>query len=717
MALTMLPAAADATAADATAADAQAHTHQTQHAIASAATLRELLASDPPPMLPAQVAVGSGATGSRGAAPPGRIEIIDYAYRRREAAAADSREVSSPMLRVSSTSSSSSEGEGEAEAEGESAGGGEGVGEGTDAGTAGITASISSLQSRESRPDTLTESASYTDDHDAAHTDAANDSYLALGQSYVSNASSFLHDAVQMLAPNDYLRAANAFEPLDEEAEAEVASLMSMSQSGSRTRTRTRTRTCSQAHSGILPGNRHFHSDDDRVGAAAAAAAAAASGLSLRQALEADDHASLSEHSSLISRHPMTYSQSASHGHDALNRYYAAPSLRGDASLFSLARTHASVMGEPLAAGETSITLREAMLSVSPTPSSNLGLILIALSQICYSCMNLFVTLLDAREGAEAPGRGYSDGLTPPLGALEVVFVETLIIWVACLAVMKIARTEHILLGPPGAVRYALAVRGIAGWLSTLFLYISLQMLALSDATTICFLSPLATGILATIFLAEPFTVRERIAGASSLLGVAMIARPAFIFGPRSAGQPGAPPAAPGDTPPQPDDPFPHSPQADDGSKQLIGVLAALASVATVAVAWVAQRLIGRRASTYHSITYFSGASWALSLACMLILRQPFVVPSTPLSAFFLVGVGIFSLCAQVFQTLGLQREKAGRAAVMSYLQIFFATTFQVLLLGTPLEPLSVAGACLILANGAWVAAAGGKEDGGVAMH
>lgn len=143
----------------------------------------------------------------------------------------------------------------------------------------------------------------------------------------------------------------------------------------------------------------------------------------------------------------------------------------------------------------------------------------------------------------------------------------------------------------------------MAGWLSTLFLYISLQMLALSDATTICFLSPLATGILASIFLGEPFTVRERIAGISSLLGVALIARPAFLFGHPSAGQPGSPPAAPGDTPPEPDDPFPHSPRASDDSKQLLGVLAALASVATVAVAWVAQRLIGRRASTYHSIS------------------------------------------------------------------------------------------------------------------
>lgn len=53
---------------------------------------------------------------------------------------------------------------------------------------------------------------------------------------------------------------------------------------------------------------------------------------------------------------------------------------------------------------------------------------------------------------------------------------------------------------------------------------------------------------------------------------------------------------------------------------------------------------------------------------------------------------------------------------MMSYLQIIFATTFQVVLLGTPLEPLSVAGSLLVLANGAWVASAKSAVDG-VAAH
>lgn len=95
----------------------------------------------------------------------------------------------------------------------------------------------------------------------------------------------------------------------------------------------------------------------------------------------------------------------------------------------------------------------------------------------------------------------------------------------------------------------------------------------------------------------------------------------------------------------------------------------------------------------------------------MLALGQPFVIPESIQNAFLLTMVGIFSLGAQVAQTLGLQRESAARAATMSYLQIIFATFFQVVIIGSGLEFLSVIGSILILANGAWVAASKNPED------
>ncbi len=80
-----------------------------------------------------------------------------------------------------------------------------------------------------------------------------------------------------------------------------------------------------------------------------------------------------------------------------------------------------------------------------------------------------------------------------------------------------------------------------------------------------------------------------------------------------------------------------------------------------------------------------------------------------------LLAVGLFSLLAQVFQTLGLQRESAGRAATMSYLQIIFALAWQLLLFGSVPDWVSMVGSVVILGSGAWVALS--KEGGSATMH
>ena len=352
----------------------------------------------------------------------------------------------------------------------------------------------------------------------------------------------------------------------------------------------------------------------------------------------------------------------------------------------------------PTELGDVSgISLRQALVDPSTTPGSNLGLMLIAVSQVSYSTMNLFVKLLDDREGQQD---------TEPIGALEIVGVECLIIWIGCMLAMCMAKTEHILLGPPGA-RMLLLARGMFGFASTLALYISLHALSLSDATVITFLSPLATGFLAHVLLHEPFTLRERIAGVFSLAGVTLIARPSFLFG-NHAGQ-GAP--EDGDI----EVPLPSEPGSASEAARIIGILVALSGVVLMAGAWVALRRIGKRASTYHSIAYFALCSWVSSFVAMWVLDQPFVIPTSTLSLALLLGVGLFSLFAQVFQTLGLQRESAGRAATMSYLQIIFALTWQLLLFGSVPDWVSITGSLIILASGAWVALS--KEGGSAPMH
>ncbi len=183
-----------------------------------------------------------------------------------------------------------------------------------------------------------------------------------------------------------------------------------------------------------------------------------------------------------------------------------------------------------------------------------------------------------------------------------------------------------------------------------------------------------------------------------------LIARPSFLFGSNTG------PSIPEDG--DIELPVPSDPDSASEAARIIGILVALGGVVLMAGAWVCLRRIGKRASTYHSISYFALCSWVSSFVAMWVLGQPFVIPSSTMSLFLLMSVGLFSLLAQVFQTLGLQRESAGRAATMSYLQIIFALAWQLLLFGTVPDWVSIAGSLVILASGAWVAL---SKEGGAA--
>ena len=54
---------------------------------------------------------------------------------------------------------------------------------------------------------------------------------------------------------------------------------------------------------------------------------------------------------------------------------------------------------------------------------------------------------------------------------------------------------------------------------------------------------------------------------------------------------------------------------------------------------------------------------------------------------------------------MGLQREKAGRAVSVTYLQIVYASLYQLIFLHTPIQPLSGIGMVIILIAAGWVAA------------
>lgn len=132
----------------------------------------------------------------------------------------------------------------------------------------------------------------------------------------------------------------------------------------------------------------------------------------------------------------------------------------------------------------------------------------------------------------------------------------------------------------------------------------------------------------------------------------------------------------------------------------------ALLGVCGGAGAYITIRAIGRRASATHSVAYFSLYSTIVSGFLMWFTGTQFVLPTHPKWIALVVCVGIFGLAAQILLAMGLQREKAGRAVSVTYLQIVYASLYQLVFLHVPIQPLSGLGMLIILVSAACVAAA-----------
>jgi drug/metabolite transporter (DMT)-like permease len=202
-----------------------------------------------------------------------------------------------------------------------------------------------------------------------------------------------------------------------------------------------------------------------------------------------------------------------------------------------------------------------------------------------------------------------------------------------------------------------LVFRGLLGFGGLAGYYIALDRLPLADATVLQNSTPLLTGVLAWWLLDESIGWSTAIAIACGIAGVALIVRP--------------------------------SGDAIDPT----GAIAALGGVACSSVAYVTVRRLSRTVHPLVIVLYFPLLATPLALPWML---ASFVVPG-PVDLLLLVALGAATQVGQVFLTLGLSIESAGRATSINYLQVPFAMLWQLAVFGEFPAAWTVAGASLIL--------------------
>ncbi|RYP40974.1 hypothetical protein DL767_001290 [Monosporascus sp. MG133] len=319
----------------------------------------------------------------------------------------------------------------------------------------------------------------------------------------------------------------------------------------------------------------------------------------------------------------------------------------------------------------------------------NIGLFFVFLAQTFGSIMSTAAKLLTSG----GPNRFH---------ALHIIFVRMAVTAVLGFLYMWHQRVPDFPFGGRD-IRGLLLLRGLAGFVGLFGLYYSLTFLDFADSTVISFLIPILTAIVCYVWLREPYTIREALAGLIALAGVLLVARPPFLFPRVAAGSTKAASDGVGSfvvDHPHGLVPTPPASPAQRGFAVLCGVMGTFAA----AVAYTTIRVIGKRAHSLVSVNYF--ASVATVGSALIILVHPdlkFVLPQGAMQWTLLTIIGITGFMLQFLLTEGLKREKAGRATNMIYIQMVFALVVERVIWGTTPPPLSLIGAALIIGAAIWL--------------
>lgn len=210
-----------------------------------------------------------------------------------------------------------------------------------------------------------------------------------------------------------------------------------------------------------------------------------------------------------------------------------------------------------------------------------------------------------------------------------------------------------------------LILRGVFGFLALSCLYYALVYLPLADATVLQYTNPVWTALFAAWLLGERMVKGELALVAASLVGVALIARPGFLFGGGAA------------------------------RLDLLAVGVALLGSMFSAAAYVTVRGLARTEDPLVIVFYFPLVAVVGSLPGTLAAP----VWPRPHEWMVLVLIALSAQAGQIFVTRGLQLLPAGQATAVGYLQVVFAAALGAIFFADRPDGWVLAGATIILGS------------------
>jgi drug/metabolite transporter (DMT)-like permease len=226
---------------------------------------------------------------------------------------------------------------------------------------------------------------------------------------------------------------------------------------------------------------------------------------------------------------------------------------------------------------------------------------------------------------------------------------------------------------PWGTKKAGLVFRGLLGAAALACYFLALAHLPLADATTLHYMQPLLTSVLAWWFLGERVGWAAAFAIACGIGGTLLVVHPGVPLG---------------------------------GGADPFGVVIALCSAALSSVAYITVRQLAKTEHPLVIVFYFPLIATPLAIPWAL---YDFVLPSA-FDWLLLAGIGISTQVGQVFLTKALVIERASRATAVGYIQICFAVFWQFAVFGQLPALGTVLGAALVIAGTLAVSLTAGRD-------
>lgn len=240
---------------------------------------------------------------------------------------------------------------------------------------------------------------------------------------------------------------------------------------------------------------------------------------------------------------------------------------------------------------------------------------------------------------------------------MEILFVRGVVGIVFCWLIVRRAGV-----GMFGLRRFMLAARGLVGFIALFAEFYAIVHLPLADAIVILFSHPAVVAILAWVILGERLGSRGMLAIIVSLVGVAVVCRPEFLFGMGGADL----------------DP--------------LALAVALGGVGLISIAILTVRTL---AKTEHPAVVMFYPPLIITIVSPFF-SHGWVVP-TGLEWGLLLGVALFMNAGQYFMTRGYAIESAARISGVTCLEIVFAAIWGASFLGEVPDGWTIAGGVLIV--------------------